>query len=72
MIDIKLFKYKPSVIAASALLYVAEKFIPLQFSSFRNAIFRCEYVTSVRFNYTRIICVTLSKFVRFLKFFKIV
>nr|GMD02968.1 putative cyclin-D6-1 [Ipomoea batatas] len=44
--DIKLFEYNPSVIAASALLYVAEKLIPMQFLSFKNAIFRCEYVKS--------------------------
>lgn len=60
MIDIKLFEYNPSVIAASALLYVAEKLIPMQFLSFKNAIFRCEYVKSVRFNYTCMICVTLK------------
>nr|GMD05226.1 putative cyclin-D6-1 [Ipomoea batatas] len=43
---IKLFEYNPSVIAASALLYVAEKLIPMEFLSFKNAIFQCEYVKS--------------------------
>uniref|UniRef100_A0A2P2J6N4 B-like cyclin n=2 Tax=Rhizophora mucronata TaxID=61149 RepID=A0A2P2J6N4_RHIMU len=42
--DIKLLQFKPSTIAASALLCVSQELFPLQFSSFRNAISNCPYV----------------------------
>lgn len=42
--EIKLFEYKPSIIAASALLCAAEELIPLQFSSCLAAISECHYL----------------------------
>ncbi|XP_049382064.1 putative cyclin-D6-1 [Solanum stenotomum] len=41
--EIKLFEYKPSIIAASALLCAAEELIPLQFSSCLAAISESQY-----------------------------
>ncbi|KAM3251737.1 hypothetical protein T459_05787 [Capsicum annuum] len=42
--EIKLFEYKPSVIAVSALLCAADELIPLQFSSCLAAISECQYL----------------------------
>ncbi|CAN4083924.1 unnamed protein product [Withania somnifera] len=42
--EIKLFEYKPSIIAASALLCAADELIPLQFSSCLAAISECQYL----------------------------
>ncbi|XP_009605565.1 putative cyclin-D6-1 [Nicotiana tomentosiformis] len=43
--ETKLFEYKPSIIAASALLCAADELIPLRFSSFLAAISECQYLT---------------------------
>ncbi|CAN4078236.1 unnamed protein product [Withania somnifera] len=42
--EIKLFEYKPSIIAASTLLCAADELIPLQFSSCLAAISECQYL----------------------------
>lgn len=42
--DIDLMDFRPSVIAASALLSASYELFPLQFSCFRTAIFNCSYV----------------------------
>ncbi|KAL7000270.1 hypothetical protein U1Q18_001418 [Sarracenia purpurea var. burkii] len=42
--DIKLLEFKPSILAASALLSAAHELFPLQFPSFRKAISTCSYV----------------------------
>nr|QQZ01117.1 cyclin-D6-like protein [Lagerstroemia indica] len=42
--DINLLGFKPSIIAASALLRASNQLFPLQFSSFRDAICGCSYV----------------------------
>ncbi|XP_062152717.1 putative cyclin-D6-1 [Alnus glutinosa] len=42
--EIKLLEFKPSVIAASALLSAAHELLPLQYPCFRNAISSCSYV----------------------------
>ncbi|KAG2712343.1 hypothetical protein I3760_04G120600 [Carya illinoinensis] len=41
--DIKLLEFKPSIIAASALLYAAHELLPLQYPFFRKAIFCSSY-----------------------------
>lgn len=46
--EIKLLEYKPSIIAASALLCASYELFPLQFSSFKAAISSCEYINQVR------------------------
>lgn len=43
-IDIKLIEFKPSIIAASALLFASRELFPLQFHCFRKAISNCPYV----------------------------
>lgn len=43
-IDIKLIEFKPSIIAASALLFASRERFPLQFQCFRKAISNCIYV----------------------------
>ncbi|XP_030546363.1 putative cyclin-D6-1 [Rhodamnia argentea] len=42
--DIELMDFRPSVIAASALLSASHELFPLQFSCFRTAIINCSYV----------------------------
>lgn len=42
--EVKLLGFKPSLVAASALLWASHELFPLQFPSFRDAIFSCEYV----------------------------
>ncbi|PIN02403.1 G1/S-specific cyclin D [Handroanthus impetiginosus] len=42
--DIKLLQFKPSIIAASALLCAADELFPVQLPFFRNSISTCEYV----------------------------
>ncbi|KAI6697425.1 hypothetical protein NL676_017544 [Syzygium grande] len=42
--DIELMDFRPSVIAASALLSASDELFPLQFSCFRTAILNCSYV----------------------------
>ncbi|MCD7453307.1 hypothetical protein HAX54_020472 [Datura stramonium] len=42
--EIKLFDYKPSIVAASALLCAADELIPLEFSSCLGAISECQYL----------------------------
>ncbi|KAJ4847886.1 hypothetical protein Tsubulata_011614 [Turnera subulata] len=42
--DVELLEFRPSVIAASALLSACQALFPLQFSCFRKAIFNCSYV----------------------------
>ncbi|KAK9267833.1 hypothetical protein L1049_010269 [Liquidambar formosana] len=46
--EIKLVEFKPSIIAASALLSACHELFPLQFTSFNNAISSCEYVNKER------------------------
>ncbi|XAR53690.1 hypothetical protein NMG60_11022340 [Bertholletia excelsa] len=46
--DIKLLEYKPSIIAASALLCVSQDLLPQQFPCFKSAIFSCEFVNKER------------------------
>ncbi|KAK8537194.1 hypothetical protein V6N13_042140 [Hibiscus sabdariffa] len=43
-IDTKLLEFKPSIIAASALLSASHELFPLQFPCFRKAISSCSYV----------------------------
>ncbi|KAL4384777.1 hypothetical protein GQ457_15G002720 [Hibiscus cannabinus] len=43
-IDTKLLEFKPSIIAASALLSASHELFPLQFPCFRQAISSCSYV----------------------------
>nr|XP_023891183.1 putative cyclin-D6-1 [Quercus suber] len=42
--EIKLLEYKPSIIAASALLSASHELFTLQFTSFKASILSCEYV----------------------------
>ncbi|KAE8733863.1 cytochrome b6-f complex iron-sulfur subunit [Hibiscus syriacus] len=42
--SLKLLEFKPSIIAASALLSVSHELFPLQFPCFRKAISGCSYV----------------------------
>ncbi|KAK1556580.1 hypothetical protein Q3G72_008080 [Acer saccharum] len=42
--EIKLIEFKPSIIAASALLLSSHELFPLQFSAFKASISSCEYV----------------------------
>ncbi|XP_044495845.1 putative cyclin-D6-1 [Mangifera indica] len=42
--EIKLLEFKPSVIAASALLLSSHELFPLQFPSFKTSISSCEYI----------------------------
>ncbi|GKV30869.1 hypothetical protein SLEP1_g39641 [Rubroshorea leprosula] len=42
--EINLFAFKPSTMAASALLLASHDLFPLQFPSFKSSIFSCEYV----------------------------
>nr|XP_010924030.1 cyclin-D6-1 isoform X2 [Elaeis guineensis] len=41
--EIKMLEFKPSVIAAAALLSAAHELLPIQFASFRSAISSCEF-----------------------------
>ncbi|KAK8488228.1 hypothetical protein V6N11_047167 [Hibiscus sabdariffa] len=43
-VEINLLEFKPSIIAASALLLACHKLFPLQFPSFETSILCCEYV----------------------------
>lgn len=45
--EIKLLEFRPSIIAASALLSAAHELLPLQYPCFRKAIFCCSYVNKV-------------------------
>ena len=45
--EIKILEYKPSIIAASALLCASQELFPLQFPCFRAAIVSCEHVNKV-------------------------
>jgi hypothetical protein len=45
--DMKLLEFKPSVIAASALLSAAHELLPLQYPCFRSATSNCSYVNKV-------------------------
>ncbi|KAI4383294.1 hypothetical protein MLD38_009150 [Melastoma candidum] len=42
--DVELLRFKPSIIAASALLLASHELFPIKFHSFRTAIFGCSYV----------------------------
>jgi len=48
--EIKLLEYKPSIIAASALLSASHELFTLQFTSFKASILSCEYVNKVSDN----------------------
>lgn len=43
----KVLEFKPSVVAASALLSAAFEFFPVQFPAFRSALASCEFVNEV-------------------------
>ncbi|KAJ6383379.1 hypothetical protein OIU78_026794 [Salix suchowensis] len=43
-VDINLLEFKPSLIAASALLYASQELFPMQLLCFRKAISNCSYV----------------------------
>lgn len=43
----KMLTFKPSVVAAAALLSAAYEIFPVQFPAFRAAIFSCEFVNKV-------------------------
>lgn len=45
--EIKLLKFRPSIIAASALLSAAHELLPLQYPCFRKATSNCSYVNKV-------------------------
>ncbi|KAF8043233.1 hypothetical protein BT93_A1547 [Corymbia citriodora subsp. variegata] len=47
--DVELMDFRPSVIAASALLSASHELFPLQFSCFRTAILNCLYVNKDEF-----------------------
>jgi hypothetical protein len=47
--DINLLEFKPSLIAASALLYASHELFPMQFLCFRKAISNCSHVNKVIF-----------------------
>ncbi|XP_068644478.1 putative cyclin-D6-1 [Aristolochia californica] len=44
--DVKLLRYKPSIIAASALLSASHELLPIQFPSFRKEISTCIFVNN--------------------------
>ncbi|CAL9088685.1 unnamed protein product [Musa textilis] len=46
--EIKMMEFKPSVIAAAALLSAANVLFPSQFPAFRSAISSCEFINRVR------------------------
>ncbi|XP_059661981.1 putative cyclin-D6-1 [Cornus florida] len=46
--DVKLLEFKPSIIAATTLLYASHELFPLQFPSFRQAISNCAYVNKCK------------------------
>ncbi|CAA3005865.1 putative cyclin-D6-1 [Olea europaea var. sylvestris] len=46
--ELKFLQYKPSTIAASALLCATQDLIPLKFTSFKDEISSCEYVNQER------------------------
>ncbi|KAL3645416.1 hypothetical protein CASFOL_010596 [Castilleja foliolosa] len=48
--DINLLLFKPSIIAASALLYATNDLFHIQFASFRNAVCSCSYVDKEEFS----------------------
>jgi cyclin D6 len=48
--EIKLLEYKPSMIAASALLSASHQLFPLQFPSFNASILSCAHVNKVSDN----------------------
>ncbi|KAK3001948.1 hypothetical protein RJ639_021290 [Escallonia herrerae] len=55
--DLQLLEFKPSIIAASALLSASEELIPLQFPCFRAQISSCKYVNKVsKENHTQTFC----------------
>lgn len=45
--EIKLLEYKPSIIAASALLSASHELFTLQFTSFKASILSCEFLNKV-------------------------
>lgn len=47
--DIKLLEYKPSTIAAAALLYASHELFPQQYSILRTSITACEYIHEVNY-----------------------
>ncbi|KAF5728633.1 putative cyclin d [Tripterygium wilfordii] len=42
--EIKLLEFKPSIIAASALILASHELLPMQYSSFKTSILSCQYV----------------------------
>lgn len=46
--EFKILEFRPSVIAASAVLYAANELFPLQFSRLEQAILTCSYVDKVQ------------------------
>jgi cyclin D6 len=45
--EIKFLEFKPSIIAASALLVASNERFPLQFPCFKFSIYSCEFVNEV-------------------------
>lgn len=45
--EIKVLEFKPSVVAASALLYASHELFPFQYPCFLGAISDCSYVNKV-------------------------
>lgn len=48
-LELKFWEFKPSIIAASALLSASHELFPLQFQCFKKAISTCSYVNKVSF-----------------------
>lgn len=46
--DVKLLEFKPSEIAASAVLSACHDLFPLQFPGYRETIFGCSFVNKVK------------------------
>lgn len=49
--EVKLFEYKQSILAASALLCAAHELVPQQFSFFLDAVSKWEHINKVRFSF---------------------
>jgi len=59
--EIKLLKFKPSIIAASALLVASKELLPLQFPSFKFSISAFECVKEVSPKFHSLVCLFLHE-----------
>jgi len=59
--EIKLLKFKPSIIAASALLVASKELLPLQFPSFKFSICAFECVNEVSPKFHSLVCLFLHE-----------